>query len=139
MVQIIAGKKGKGKTKFLLEKANQAVKDTNGTIVYIDKSTKHMYELNNRIRLIVVPEFGIESADAFVGFVAGIISQDHDLQQMYFDSFLKLACLEDQDIVDAVERLEKLSETYKIDMFLSVSTDKQDLPESLKDKVIISL
>ena len=26
-----------------------------------------------------------------------------------------------------------------VDMFLSISTDKQDLPESLKDKVIISL
>ena len=33
MVQIISGEKGKGKTKYLLEKANQAIKESNGSIV----------------------------------------------------------------------------------------------------------
>ncbi len=139
MVQLIVGKKGKGKTKCLLEKVNEEVKNSLGNVVFLDKSSKHMYELNNRIRLIVVPDYDIENADAFVGFVAGIISQDHDLQQMYFDSFMKIACLEDKDISDTIARLEKLSEKYKVDMFLSVSTDKQDLPEHLKDNVIISV
>ena len=44
MVQIIAGKKGKGKTKYLLDMANNAVKESKGSIVYFDKSSKHMYE-----------------------------------------------------------------------------------------------
>ena len=44
MVQIIAGNKGKGKTKHLLDKANGAIKEANGSIVYLDKSSKHMYE-----------------------------------------------------------------------------------------------
>ena len=46
MVQIIAGKKGKGKTKHLLDMANAAIKGANGTVVYLDKSAQHMYELN---------------------------------------------------------------------------------------------
>ena len=54
MVQIIAGKKGKGKTKYLLDMANNAVKESKGSIVYLDKSSKHMYELSNKIRLINV-------------------------------------------------------------------------------------
>ena len=57
MVQIIAGKKGKGKTKHLLDMANAAIKGANGTVVYLDKSAQHMYELNNKIRLINVNEF----------------------------------------------------------------------------------
>ena len=44
MVELIVGKKGKGKTKVLLDKVNGAVKEANGSIVYLDKSTKHMYE-----------------------------------------------------------------------------------------------
>ena len=84
MVQLIVGEKGKGKTKFLLDKVNNEVKDAHGSIVYLDKSPKHMYELNNKIRLIVVPDYMIDSSDAFLGFVSGIISQDHDLEQMYF-------------------------------------------------------
>ncbi|MCR5674399.1 MAG: twitching motility protein PilT [Lachnospiraceae bacterium] len=139
MVQLIVGKKGKGKTKCLLEKVNEEVKNILGNIVFLDKSAKHMYELNNKIRLIVVPDYNIESADAFVGFVAGIISQDHDLQQMYFDSFRNIANLEDQDISATVSKLEELSDKYKVDMILSVSTDKQDLPDNLKSSVIIAL
>ena len=83
MVQLIVGKKGKGKTKQLLDKVNSEVKDISGSIVYLDKSTKHMYELNNKVRLIDVSRYMIENADEFLGFVCGIISQDHDLEQMY--------------------------------------------------------
>ena len=83
MVQIIAGKKGKGKTKYLLDMANNAVKESKGSIVYLDKSSKHMYELSNKIRLINVAEFPVHSAEAFVGFICGIISQDHDLAVSY--------------------------------------------------------
>ena len=94
MVQLIAGNKGKGKTKYLLDKVNAEVKTASGNITYLDKSTKHMFELNNKVRLINVSDYFITSSDEFLGFICGIISQDHDLQQMYFDSFLKIACLE---------------------------------------------
>ena len=87
MVQIIAGRKGKGKTKYLLDMANTAVKEAKGSIVYLDKSSKHMYELNNKIRLINVAEFSVSTAEGFIGFICGIISQDHDLEAMYLDSF----------------------------------------------------
>ena len=75
MVELIVGKKGKGKTKVLLDKVNGAIKEANGSIVYLDKSTKHMYELNNKVRLIDVSVYPIKNADEFVGFVCGIISQ----------------------------------------------------------------
>ena len=90
MVQIIAGAKGKGKTKYLLDMANTAVKEAKGSVVYLDKSSKHMYELNNKVRLIDVSGFPIKNADEFVGFICGILSQDHDLEQIYLDSFLKV-------------------------------------------------
>lgn len=139
MVQLIVGKKGKGKTKQLLDKVNSEVKNITGNIVYLDKSTKHMYELNNKVRLIDVSQYMIENSSEFVGFVCGILSQDHDLQQMYFDSFLKLAVLEDQDISVVVDKLSKISEAYKVDFILSVSADESELPDSVKDKIIVSL
>ena len=139
MVQLIVGNKGKGKTKYLLDKVNTEVKDINGNIVYLDKSTKHMYELNNKVRLIDVSEYMIENSDAFIGFVCGIISQDHDLQQMYFDSFLKIAAIADNDITAAVEKLDKISEKFNVDFILSVSVDESELAESVKSKIIVSL
>ena len=139
MVQLIVGKKGKGKTKCLLDKVNTEVKNVLGSVVFLDKNTKHMYELNNKIRLIVVPDFSITNPDEFIGFVSGIISQDHDLQQMYFDSFLKISCLEGKEISEVIEKLDNLSEKFGVEFVLSLSLDESELPESVKSKVVISL
>ena len=139
MVQLIVGKKGKGKTKQILDKVNNEIKTVEGTVAYLDKSTKHMFELNNKVRLINVTDYMVENSSEFVGFISGILSQDHDLQQMYFDSFLKIACLEGEDISPVVEKLEKMSDTFHVDFVLSVSMDGEELPESAKDMVLVAL
>ena len=139
MVELIVGKKGKGKTKVLLDKVNGAIKEANGSIVYLDKSTKHMYELNNKVRLIDVSGFPVKNADEFVGFICGILSQDHDLEQIYLDSFLKVSKLEDADVTDTLEQLNKISEKYGISVVVSISLDKEELPEALQDKIAVAL
>lgn len=140
MVQLIVGKKGKGKTKQLLDKVNSEVKELSGNVVYLDKSTKHMFELNNKVRLIDVREFMIENCSEFMGFVCGIISQDRDLEKMYLDSFLTISGLgDDNDILPAVEKLDKISDAYHVDFVLSVSKDENELPDSLKSKIVVSL
>lgn len=140
MIEIICGVKGKGKTKELLDKVNTSVISSSGNVVYLDKSQKHMYELNNKVRLINVTEFPISNCDEFLGFICGIVSQDHDLEEMYLDSFLTIASLDDEEsIVKAIEKLDVISEKYKVKFILSVSKDIKDLPECAKAKVIISL
>ena len=139
MVQLIVGKKGKGKTKYLLDKVNSEIKTVEGNIVYLDKSTKHMFELNNKVRLIDVSDYAFENSAEFIGFVCGIISQDHDLEQMYFDSFLKISKLENASITDVVARLEALGKKFDVNFILSVSCDENELDESLKSKVVVSL
>ena len=140
MIEIICGEKGKGKTKELLDKVNSAVGTQSGNIVYLDKSQKHMYELNNKIRLINVMDFPIDNCDEFLGFICGIVSQDHDLDEMYLDSFLTIASIDDENgITKAIEKLDVISEKFKVKFVLSVSRDINILPECAKAKVIISL
>ncbi len=139
MVQLIVGRKGKGKTKCLLDKVNSEVRNILGNVVFLDKNTKHMYELNNKVRMIVVPEFMVETPEEFIGFISGIISQDRDLQQVYLYSFLSISGLEDKDITETVSKLDKLSEKFGIDFILSVSKDEDELPESVRSKIVISL
>lgn len=139
MIQLIVGNKGKGKTKHLLEKVNAEILSVNGNIVYLDKSTKHMFELNNKVRLIDVNEFSLENCDQFIGFILGIISQDHDLEQVYFDGFMDIAKLETKDVESALEKFKKLGEKYNINFVISISMDEKDIPESMKSDIIVSL
>ena len=139
MVQLIVGRKGKGKTKCLLDKVNTEVKNILGNVVFLDKNTKHMYELNNKVRMIVVPEFMVETPEEFIGFTSGIISQDRDLQQVYLDSFLSISGIGENDMTETVNKLDKLSEKFGIDFILSVSKDEDELPESVRSKIVISL
>ena len=127
MVELIVGKKGKGKTKVLLDRVNGAVKEAN------------MYELNNKVRLIDVSSYPLKNADEFVGFICGIISQDHDLEQIYLDSFLKVSKLEDADVTDTLDQLDKIGEKYGISIVVSISLDKEEIPEALQDKIAVAL
>ena len=140
MIEIIAGEKGKGKTKELLAKVNHSVATASGNIVYLDKSQKHMYELNNKVRLINVMDYPIDNCDEVLGFLCGIVSQDHDLEEMYLDSFLTIAFAEtDDEIQHAIEKLDIISEKYNVKFILSVSRDESKLPECAKAKIVISL
>ena len=140
MVQLIVGKKGKGKTKIILDMVNKEVASASGNIVYLDKGNDHMYELNNKVRLINVTDYGVANADEFVGFIRGIVSQDHDLEQIYFDGFLNISCIKGTDQVEEViNKLDSISNTYGFKVIASISLDEAELPESLKSKVVVAL
>ena len=99
-----------------------------------------MYELNNKIRLINASEYPISSEDEFVGFVCGIVSQDHDLEQVYLDSFMDVAYIKDRTLVEnVVKKLDRISDQFKVDFIISVSLDASELSEYMQSKVIVSL
>lgn len=139
MVQLIVGEKGKGKTKVLLDKVNTEVKEANGTLVYLDKSRKHMYELNNRVRLIDMSDYDIQNSSEFLGFLSGVVSQDNDLERMYLDSFIKISRVTDEAFADVMARLKDMGEKYNVSFVLSVSKDEKELPESVKEMILVSI
>ena len=140
MIQLIVGAKGKGKTKHLLEKVNNAVKTVDGNIVYLDKNSKHMYELKNKIRLINTSEFPFSTSEEFFGFLCGIVSQDHDLQEVYLDSFMDIAFIKDKGLIEGVfDKLDRISTQFDVDFVISVSLEGDEVPEKYSSIVIVSL
>ncbi|MCR4865604.1 MAG: twitching motility protein PilT [Lachnospiraceae bacterium] len=139
MVQLIVGKEGKGKTKHLLDKVNEEIKEASGNIVFLDRSSKHMFELNNRVRLINVSEYDFENSSEFIGFIYGIISQDHDIEQMYIDGLMKIARLTPEAFEEIVERFEKISDKFDLRIIVSASIDKSELSPAIQERVIVAL
>ena len=141
MVELIVGKKGKGKTKILLDKANTEIKEATGNFVYLDKSTKHMYELNNKIRLIDVSAFPLKNSDEFVGFLCGVLSRDRDIEKMFLDSFMRLSHLEEDPsgLADCIGQLKHISDLFQVQFVISLSMDQEELPAELTGDVLTAL
>lgn len=139
MVGLIVGKEGKGKTKQLLDRVNEEIKQISGNIVYLDRSTKHMFELNNKVRLINVGEYDFDNSSEFIGFIYGILSQDHDMQKMYIDGIMKVAKLNIQDVKPVVLKMEQMSEKFDVDFIISISADVNELDADIQKNVIVAL
>ena len=139
MVRIIAGDKGKGKTKYILEKANTEAKSSDGVVIYLDKNSKHMFELDRAIRLINVKEYPVSDFDVLMGFICGLVSGNSDIEAIYFDSFLTLANLEDQDPSESLDKLVVLSERLGVEFIVSLSIDGHQLDERFNDYIELSL
>ncbi len=135
MVNLIASKKGSGKTKTIIDLANSRLKDATGNIVFIDDDKKHMYQLKHDLRFISMDEYPIQSKDEFVGFICGVISNDYDIEDIYIDGLFKVMDIEMQGIPSLVERLEKISDRFNINFTMTLSCDTDLIPSSLESYI----
>ena len=139
MVKLVLGTKGKGKTKYLLDNANSEAKSSDGVVIYLDKNTKHMFELDRSIRLINVNEYPIPDFEVLMGFICGLIAGNNDIEAIYFDSFLTLSNLEGADPSDALNKLVILSDKLSVDFIVSLSMDESELSDTFKEFIVLSL
>jgi len=139
MVELIVGKEGKGKTKQLLERVNTEIKTASGNIVFLDRNDKHMFELNNKVRLINVSEYDFTNSSEFIGFVCGILSQDHDIEQMYIDAVLKVAKTDKTELTAVVKRLAVIGQKFNVKFTASVTLDASDLDEEIREYIAVEL
>lgn len=136
MVKFILGVKGSGKTKRMLDMANESATSSNGNVVYIDRDRNHIYDLNRSIRLIETGEFQLESLKSFYGFVCGVISQNFDIEKIFIDGQKIISNAEDDNLEAFIKHLEKLSEKFEVDFTVSCSRSVDGIPEFLKGYLI---
>lgn len=140
MVELIIGNRGKGKTKVLLDRAESDLKNSTGNIIFVDKDLKHIHGLDYKIRLVDMSDFDVQTTEEFMGFVNGIISQNNDIEEIILDSFLSVAYIDtDEGMIGSIERIKSISERSGVKFLLSVSRDKEHLPDVLHDLVVESL
>ena len=136
MVKFILGVKGSGKTKRMIDMANESVKASNGNVVYIDRDRNHIYDLNRNIRLIEAGEFQLENLKSFYGFICGVISQNFDIDRVFIDGQKIVSGAEDDCLEKFIKNLEHLSEKFGVDFTVSCSRSAEGIPEFLKSHLI---
>jgi len=132
MVKFIVGEKGTGKTKIMIEMANEASKKSKGQIVYVDRDNNHIHSLERSLRFINAGEFQIDNLKAFYGFLCGIISQNYDIETIFIDGIKIISNAEDKCLQDFVLNLEKLNKEFQVDFVVSMSRNSDNVPDFLK-------
>ncbi len=128
MVKLLIGHKGSGKTGQMVQLANESVKESNGSIIFINKNHRLMYELAHEIRVICMEEYeNITNIDEYIGFVYGIISSDHDIETIFIDSILKHADVSLGDLPEFIDRLKAISKLFDLNFVVSVSAEKEEM------------
>ena len=134
MVSLIVGHKGAGKTKMMIELANERARASDGRIVFVNKNHRLMYDLFHQIRVVCMEDYEeITNSDEYVGFLYGIISGDHDIEAIFIDSILKHANVHKDDIPEFLARLKVISAQHDIDFIVSLSADLEELSDDVAD------
>ena len=138
MVKLLIGHKGSGKTKQMIDLANQSLEQRDGSIVFINKNNRLMLDLKYRIRVVSMEEYPhITNIDEYIGFVYGIISSDHDIQMIFIDSILKHADVKIEHLEEFLGRLSKISEMYGPDFVVSISADLEEIGDFIRQYEIL--
>jgi len=138
MVQFLAGLKGEGKTRKLIEMANANAKTTDGHVVFIDNDRRRTHDISREIRFVETEKGLLSNYREFIGFVLGILSQNSDITDIYVDGLNNIVCNlcdiapSNEDLLKLKKRLNELSEKEHVNFTLSLHCSKDDLPEEIK-------
>ena len=137
MVKILAGEKGEGKTKRMIDMANAAGKEAKGNIVFVDDDNSHMYDLHYSVRFVETPQFIMEDPQVFRGFVCGILSQNSDIETIYIDGLNHIMDrISDADFTAFIQELDKTSKEAEMDMVMIISRKTDALPAEVQQYLI---
>jgi len=135
MLHVFCDRKGSGKTKFLIDSANEKVKSSKGHIVYIDDDKRPMFQLDSKIRFISTEEYGLKDCSHFYGFLCGILSEDYDITNIYIDGLFNIIEGDIEDAAHLFYAMEKLSQKYEVDFHININFEKDTIPEFVKKYV----
>ena len=128
MVNLLIGQKGSGKTQKMIDLANAKVKDCNGNVVFIKKTHRDTASVSFDIRTICLDDIpAISNTDAYIGFLYGMSSANHDIECVFIDALLKHADLTMEALPAFLAKLNQITADCNIDFYVSLSADKADV------------
>lgn len=135
MVKLILGAKGAGKTKWLINGANDDIKSGNGNITFLDVEDEHIFSLDTNVRLINLSDYSVNSIEKFYGFLLGMLSMDFDLEKIYIDSIYKIIDIMKEDLKCLVKNLDEISEKHDVDILINVDYVADEVDSDLRSYI----
>lgn len=132
MVKFILGAKGAGKTKWLIDQANNDIKEGNGNIAFVEVDDDHIFSLDYNVRLINADDYRLQNIESFYGFLCGLMAMDYDLQKIYVDGVYKVVKLNIEELEFLFNKLSKVKEMEQREIFINVDYVMDEIPEEFQ-------
>ena len=132
MIKIIHGAKGTGKTKKLINAANDDVQSAKGLSVFITDNKRCMYDVNRNVRFIDVTDWAVAGEEALCGFIKGVAACNSDHEYLYLDGISRITGKGLKELAGIFYMLDKISTENEITITVTCSCDEADLPDFVK-------
>ncbi len=136
MIKYILGAKGSGKTRWLIENANEDMKRGDGNIAFVEVDDDHIFSLDYNVRLINATDYRLNNVESFYGFICGLLAMDYDLHKIYIDGIYKVLKLNIEDLEYIYNKLSKIPDIDDKEIYINVDYLKSDMTEILRDNSI---
>ena len=128
-MKIIYGPKGTGKTKAIIESANNALEQAKGHVIFVTDTTRYTYDLSNQIRYIDITDFDIKCSCGFSGFIKGLVAANGDNEFIYIDGIARITDKQLCEMDKIFAAMEKMETNFGVKFVLTCSAAKEDLPD----------
>ncbi|EEH96890.1 hypothetical protein PMY56_02270 [Clostridium tertium] len=136
MIQVFCAKRGAGKTKRLIELANEHLSKAKGDSVYIDDDARRMMQLKGKIRFINTNELGVIDCDSFYGLLCGVISQNYDVENIYIDALSSIVTKNMSESAKLFGKLKEFSQKFNLNLYINLNCECSDeLPDLIREYV----
>lgn len=133
MIKFILGAKGAGKTRWLIEEANNDLKGGNGNIAFVEVDDDHIFSLDYNIRLINATEYNLKDLEAFYGFICGLCAMDFDLQKIYVDGIYKVLNISVEELENLHKMFTSVPEVNNREIYINVDYVSSEVSDYLKE------
>lgn len=137
MIQLITGAKGTGKTKQIIDMANDNVETANGNIVFVTDTDRYMFTIRPQVRIVNASVLKKEnnaaiSEDALVGFIKGLLAGNHDIETLYIDGAHRILNATVLSMKEFFAEMFNVAKSTDTKIVLTVSEDDENLPEFMR-------
>jgi hypothetical protein len=132
MIKVFYGEKGMGKSKMMVDLANEHAEMEKGSVVFVDDSNDLMLKLKHQIRFTDVSVYPVDGADQFFAFICGIISQNYDIESIFIDGLTYITKADITLLESFFDNVSTLNKKYGIHFIFSINGRSETMPAYLQ-------
>ena len=133
MVTVIAGLKGFGKTKQLIDMCNKTSDTSSGSVICIERGQKLKHDIKHNARLIDTVPYDIRSYQVLRGFITGLYAGNYDITDIFIDSLFKVSDNgETPECEKFLQWCESFGKENGINFHITISIGENEITEGIK-------